>query len=279
VQPPAPPPDDGLAKQMPGSSRSYTVKQARDNSNPPDWYPDEHPPIPKVAANGAKDVRACSTCHLANGFGHPESANLAGLHPAYFVRQMEDYKNGKRKGMSESMTTFAKAISPEDLQAAAAYFASIKPGRWTRVVETDTVPKTYIGSGNMRFVWPGGADEPIGQRIIEVPEDVMRAELRDSHSGFVAYVPKGSVAKGEALVKQGGGKTIACGICHGPDLRGLGEVPRIAGGSAIYTVRQLFIMQTGERTNDHALLMQAVVKNLSLEDMLNIGAYVATLEP
>jgi cytochrome c553 len=148
------------------------------------------------------------------------------------------------------------------------------------VVETDTVPKTYIGSGNMRFVWPGGADEPIGQRIIEVPEDVARAELRDSHSGFVAYVPKGSVAKGEALVKQGGGgKTIACGICHGPDLRGLGEVPRIAGGSAIYTVRQLFIMQTGERTNDHALLMQAVVKNLSLEDMLNIGAYVATLEP
>jgi len=278
VRPPAPP-DDGKPKQMPGSTRSYTQAQIRDNSNPPDWYPDEHPPMPDVVARGAKDVRACSTCHLSNGFGHPESANLAGLPPAYFIRQIEDYRSGKRKGTSDSMTTFSRAMSDADAKAAADYFAAIKPGRWTRVVETEMVPQTYVGNGNMRFVLPGGSDEPIGQRIIEVPEDAARAEARDAHSGFVAYVPKGSVAKGEALVKRGGGKTIPCGSCHGQDLRGQGENPRIAGVSAIYTVRQLFAMKHGERDNPQAQLMQPVVKNLDIEDMLNIAAYAASLEP
>lgn len=271
--------DDGKPKQMPGSSRSYTQTQIRDNNNPPDWYPDEHPPMPEVVAHGAKDVRACSTCHLANGFGHPESANVSGLPVSYFIRQIEDYRSGKRKGMSDSMTNFSRAMSDADVKAAAEYFAAIKPGRWTRVVETEMVPQTYVGNGNMRFVLPGGTDEPIGQRIIEVPEDVMRAESRDSHSGFIAYVPKGSIAKGEALVKQGGGKTVPCAACHGPTLQGLGEVPRLAGASAIYTVRQLFAMKHGERDNAQAQLMQPVVKNLEVEDMLNIGAYVASLEP
>src|SRR4249920_2709222 len=69
VRPPAVP-DDGQPKQMPGSSRSFTQAQIRDNSNPPDWHPAEHPPMPDVVAHGSKDVRACATCHLPNGFGH-----------------------------------------------------------------------------------------------------------------------------------------------------------------------------------------------------------------
>jgi cytochrome c553 len=278
VLPPAPP-DDGKPKQMPGSSRSYTLKEISDNTNPPDWYPDEHPPMPEVVAHGAKDVRACSTCHLPNGLGHPESANLAGLPAAYFERQMADFKSGKRKGNSDSMTNFAKAISDADLKEASAYFAALKPVRWTRVVETDTVPQTFVGKGNMRFVLPGGAPEPLGQRIIEVPEDAVRADARDGHSGFVAYVPKGSLAKGEALVKQGGGKTIPCASCHGSDLRGQGEAPRIAGRSTIYVVRQLWQIQQGGRDNELSQTMQPAAKNLDVDDMIAIAAYVAAQEP
>jgi cytochrome c553 len=279
VLPPAPP-DDGQPKQMPGSSKSYTQKEIGDNNNPPDWYPDEHPPMPNVVAHGAKDVRACSTCHLPNGLGHPESANLTGLPAAYFERQMADFKSGKRKGNSDSMTNFAKAISDSDLKEAAAYFASLKPVRWTKVVETDSVPQTFVGKGNMRFLLPAGVSEPIGQRIIEVPDDAIRVEARDGHSGFTAYVPKGSLAKGEALVRQGGGgKTVACIACHGPALRGLGEIPPIAGRSAIYVVRQLFQMQNGTRDNEQAQLMQAAVKNLDMDDMIAIAAYVAAQEP
>jgi cytochrome c553 len=278
VLPPAPV-DDGKPKQMPGSSRSYTQKEIGDNNNPPDWYPDEHPPMPNVVAHGAKDVRACSTCHLPNGLGHPESANLTGLPAAYFERQMADFKSGKRKGNSDSMTNFAKAISDTDAKEAAAYFAAIKAVPWTKVVETDTVPQTFVGRGNMRFETPGGTSEPIGQRIIEVPEDAVRVEARDGHSGFIAYVPKGSVAKGEALVKTGGGKTVPCDSCHGPDLRGLGEAPPIAGRSSIYVVRQLWQIQQGGRDNELSQTMQPAVKNLSVDDMIAIAAYVTVQKP
>ena len=274
------PPDDGKPKTMPGSKASFTQAQVNDATNPPDWYPDEHPPMPEVVGHGRKEVRACATCHLPNGLGHPESANLAGLPAAYIERQLQDFKDGKRKG-SDTMTGFAKAITPEETKAAAAYFASLKPVRWTHVVETDTVPQTYVGKGNMRFVRPGGAaSEPLAGRIIELPEDPVRAEARDGHSGFVANVPKGSLAKGEALAKQGGGgKTIACAICHGADLRGLGEVPRIAGRSAIYLVRQLALIQSGERNSEQTALMQAVVKQLSMDDMVALAAYVASQTP
>jgi cytochrome c553 len=278
VQPPAPP-DDGKPKTMPGSKASFTQAQINDTTNPPDWYPDEHPPMPEVVGHGRKEVRACATCHLPNGLGHPESANLAGLPAAYIERQMEDFKSGKRKG-SDTMAGFAKAITPEELKQAAAYFASLKATPWTRVTETDSVPQTYVGKGNMRFVLPGGAAaEPIAGRIIELPTDAVRAEARDGHSGFVANVPKGSLAKGEALARQGGGKTIACAICHGADLRGLGEVPRIAGRSAIYLVRQLALIQDGTRNSEQTALMQAVVKQLSLDDMVALAAYVAAQEP
>jgi cytochrome c553 len=278
VLPPAPP-DDGKPRQMPGSSRSYTQKEIADIADPPDWYPDEHPPMPNLVAHGSKEVRACATCHLPNGLGHPESANLAGLPVGYFERQMADFKSGKRKAYSESMISYAKAISDADLKEASAYFAALKPLRWTRVVETDTVPQTFVAKGGIRLVLPEGTSEPIGQRIIELPEDAARADARDGHSGFVAYVPKGSLAKGEALVKQGGGKTIPCGACHGQDLRGAGDAPRIAGFSTIYLVRQLYQMQNGSRANDQAQMMLPAVKNIDVDDMIAIAAYVAAQEP
>jgi cytochrome c553 len=102
---------------------------------------------------------------------------------------------------------------------------------------------------------------------------------RDPISGFVAYVPKGSVAKGEALVTTGGGKTIRCGICHGPTLQGLGDVPAIAGRHPNYIVRQLWNIQNGERAGTSVALMKAVVEKLDNDDMLAIATYVASRAP
>ena len=57
----------------------------------------------------------------------------------------------------------------------------------------------------------GDEKEPLGQRIIEVPVNAEATEvLRDPHSGFIAYVPVGSLKKGEALAK-----TKQCALCHG----------------------------------------------------------------
>jgi cytochrome c553 len=191
---------------------------------------------------------------------------------------MIDYKSGARKG-SGSMTTIAMAISEDDVHAAADYFASLKPRPWIRVVETDTVPKTYVGQGNKRLRLPGGATEPIGNRIIEIPEDEQDVLNRDPRSGFVALVPKGSIAKGQAIVTTGADKTVPCAICHGPTLKGLGDVPPIAGRQANYVVRQLFSIQDGSRGGVSSALMQQVVERLTLDDMLAIAAYTASRQP
>jgi cytochrome c553 len=283
--PPTPKPeplDNVVLKQMPGSAKQFTQAQIDDQFNPPDWYPDEHPPMPQIVAHGTKPaVQACARCHLPTGAGHPESSGLAGLPASYIVRQMAAFRNGERKGIrATNMIAFAKAIADDDVREAAAYYAALKPGAWTRVVETDTVAKSFVGAGAMRFALPDGGSEPIGSRIIELPEDAMRAASRDAHSGFVAYVPPGSIARGEALVMAGGaGKTIPCTICHGPALKGLGEVPGITGRSPIYVVRALNDMQTGNRAGSLVELMKAVVAKLGIDDMIAIAAYLGAREP
>ena len=121
---------------------------------------------------------------------------------------------------------------------------------------------------------------PIGQRIVEIPENLERTELRDDSSGFVAYVPVGSIKKGQTLVKTGGGgKTVQCGVCHGDDLKGLGPIPGIAGRSPSYIARQLYDMQTGARNGAWAPLMKAAVAKLTPEDLVSISAYAASLAP
>jgi cytochrome c553 len=192
---------------------------------------------------------------------------------------MADYKSGGRTG-SGMMIAIAKAITDGEVRTAADYFAALKPRPWIRVVETDTVPKTYVGPGNKRLRLPGGGTQPIGNRIVEIPEDEAVVLNRDPRSGFIAFVPKGSVAKGEALVTTGGGgKTIPCAICHGPTLRGIAEVPPIAGRQANYIVRQLFSFQDGSRSGSWSPLMRGAVANLTVDDMLDIAAYTASREP
>ena len=142
------------------------------------------------------------------------------------------------------------------------------------------VPKSYVGEGNMRFVSAGNDKEPIGKRIIEVPQDEERAKARDPKSPFVAYVPKGSLKAGEKLAKTGGdGKTIQCAVCHGADYKGIGNVPGIAGRSPIYIFRQLNDLQHGTRKGNAVALMQPVVQKLSQDDMIALAAYMGSQTP
>ncbi|HEX4642891.1 MAG TPA: c-type cytochrome [Candidatus Acidoferrales bacterium] len=265
--------------RVPGSSKSYTQEQIDDLANPPDWFPDEHAPMPKVVAHGnGGSSLGCASCHLGSGLGHPESANLAGVSAEYIERQLADFKAGRRMG--EAMNDMTKDLSDEDARYAAEWFASLQPKVWNSVVETDRVPKTFINIHLMRMPLPGGGDEPIGNRIIELPRDISGAESRDPHSGFIAYVPKGSLAKGKELVTTGGGgKTIQCAICHGPSLNGLGEVPPIAGHSPLYLFRQLYYFKDGSRHGSMGALMKGVVAKMTQDDMVAVAAYVGSLKP
>jgi cytochrome c553 len=270
--------DDGLPKHIPGSTKAYTMAQINNYFDTPDWFPNEHAPWPKVVQYGKKPVIACAFCHLGSGLGHPESANIAGLPANYMIRQMADFKSGARKD-SEPMNAFAKALPDEDVRLSCELFASLKPAVFYKVVEATMVPKSYLDSEFMRLPRPGGAMEPLGNRIITLPQDPERIEKLDPHEGFIAYVPPGSIKKGEALVKTGGGKTIACDVCHGPGLRGLAEIPRIAGLHPIYIVRQLNKFQDGRNNGVWAQLMKGPVAKLNDDDILSIAAYLGTLAP
>jgi len=283
VAPPAgPPPDNTVQKTLPGSTKSYTAAQINDRFGPPDWYPEDHPAMPEVVAQGKKpNALACDLCHLTNGAGHPESAGVSGLPVAYILRQMEEFKSGARKGMrAPIMAQIAKALTDEETKAAAEYFASIKFPQFYKVIETDMAPKSYVGAGAMRFAAKEGGTEPISNRIIEIPADEERTEARDPRANHIAYVPTGSLQKGEMIVTTGaGGKTITCAICHGAELKGLGEVPAIVGRSPEYIYRQLNDIKIGARTGAWVPLMKAVVANLTDEDMVAISAYLVSKAP
>jgi len=286
--PATPPAPDPSVKHLSGSTGSFTRAQISDRFGPADWYPSDHPTMPDVVAHGKKpDVFACSLCHYPNGKGRPENAGVSDLPVDYFIQQMNDFRSGVRKSAeprkanTNTMITIAKGMTEDEIKAAAEYFGSMKWSPWIKVVETNMVPKTRIGGG-MFLTLEGGEKEkePIGQRIIETPENVEGTEiLRDDHSGFFAYVPVGSLKKGEALVTTGAGKTTKCGVCHGEDLKGLGPVPGIAGRSPSYLMRQMFDMQQGARHGVWSGLMKPVLSDLTEADMLAISAYAASRKP
>ena len=288
-------------RRVDGSSATYTLVDIRDGHNVIDWFPGDHPsPMPDIIAHGPKKLqgtaRGCGSCHLPNGKGRPENAQPGGLPYAYIVRQLQDFRLGFRrsadwrKANTPTMTNLAMSMSDEEIREAAAYFSQVKWNtRWVRVVETEFVPKTRI-QGQLFISTESERTEPIAGRIIEVPADNVQAEeLRNPHSGFVAYAPIGSIARGRELVTTGGsmiigdqivqGKTTACAGCHGKDLMGKDDVPPLANRSPSYLARQLYDFQQGTRNGAQAPLMRQVVANLTHDDMVAITAYLASLGP
>lgn len=286
-RPAAPIRDDGIKHALPGTDRTFTLSEVQGDYGPADWYPQDHPSMPSIVAVGRSTdgVRACGLCHYPNGKGKPENASPAGFTVGYLRQQLEDFRTGARasadtrKANTNEMIAIAKALTAEEMTAATEYFASMPWTKWVRVVETDTAPRTRQTLNGL-FI-PIEGTEPLGRRIIEVPENPEQTDrFRNPRSGFVAYAPRGSMARGETLVMQGGGgRTVACFMCHGLDLRGSADVPGIAGRLTSYTVRQLYDMQQGTRRGRFSYLMLPVVANLNEDDMIAVAAYLASREP
>ena len=104
----------------------------------------------------------------------------------YIEEQLNDFKNGRRHSSVPDMAAtlmikVADAVSPEDAKAAAEYFASVKLTKWIHVKESATAPKVH----STNWMWvpdEGNATEPIGERVVEVPENTERVEMRDTSS-------------------------------------------------------------------------------------------------
>jgi cytochrome c553 len=274
---PAPPAaaEDNTPRTIPGSTVQYTAKQIEDSHIAKDWFPNTHPAMPAIVAGAeGAPIQACAACHLPTGMGHPESASIAGLPANYTARAIAAMANGSRVPIG-SMARIAKALSPSEIQQSAAYFAALKPVSWVHVVESATAPQTYT-IGTERLPLPDASPEPLGHRIIELPQNVAAFHEHDPRSGFIAYVPVGSIAAGRALV-QGGSGTMTCAICHGTGLRGSGETPRLVAGGPTYLYRQLWDFKHGTRNDAAAAPMKAVVQHLTDDQMIGIAAYLGSL--
>jgi len=287
VNPPSTPsrPYDNNPRHAPGSNATFTTAQTKDLSFVPDWHPTDHPEMPDLVLHGKKpDLYPCGYCHLPNGLGRPENASLAGLPASYIIRQLADFKDGIRKSSeptflpTRNMTDREWKASDQEIATAAEYFSKLERKPWIRVVETSTVPATHVANWMLVADNPA-ATEPIGQRIIEIPENLERTELRDDTSGFIAYVPEGSIKRGKLLAGGGDGKAQPCGKCHGPGLRGSGNVPPISGRSPSYIVRQLYDIQSGARHGVLAQQMRKQVQKLNIDDMIALAAFVSSLKP
>ncbi len=276
-------PDDGSIRRVPDSAAGFTLTQVRDLFAAPDWHPEDHPPLPSIVASGRKpDVFACGVCHRADGAGGAENASLFGQPAEYIIQQTTEFKNGLRNNSTSRVATdlmikLSKAVRDDELKEAAAYFAAINPRPNIRVAETELVPTTRVRD---LFLAPidGVEKEPIGQRVIEIPENVEHFVSRDSRVHFIAYVPPGSIEKGRALAASSD-LQVQCAACHGPDLKGTSAAPAIAGRSPTYMFRQLYDFKSGTRKGANSGPMRSVVEKLGTDDMVALVAYSASLAP
>jgi len=72
---------------------------------------------------------------------------------------------------------------------------------------------------------------------------------------------------------------VICSQCHLANLKGTDIIPPIAGRSPTYLLRQMLAFRNGLRVNEASQQMNAVVEKLTLEEMIDIVAYVSSLPP
>lgn len=267
---------------LPGSAVQATRATFTRGDDVLDWYPQDHPATPPGVLRALPGrPMACGYCHLPNGLGRPENASLAGLNADYIVAQAKAIMGGTRGSADPAfvphlrMREAVKGLSDAELQAVASYFAGLPRKSTTKVVEGDTIPRAAL-AGFVFQLAVGSGEEPLGHRIVEGPDDFERFELRDPRMTYTAYVPAGSIAKGQQLAEQWGEfGGYACATCHGEGYRGSAIAPPLAGRSPTYIVRQLVNFRSGARHGGGADQMAPVAATMTDDDAIALAAFMA----
>jgi cytochrome c553 len=99
--------------------------------------PPKAAPKPDLAKGQAIATQVCLACHTADGSrGSPANPILGGQHPEYLVKQLIEFKSGKRK--NAVMQGFAATLSEDDMRNVAFFYAS-KPAKPGFAKNKDTV--------------------------------------------------------------------------------------------------------------------------------------------
>ncbi|HHJ11731.1 MAG TPA: cytochrome c4 [Chromatiales bacterium] len=143
-------------------------------------------------ARGKQLSATCAACHGGDGNSfNPEWPKLAGQHASYIVKQLADFKEGRRK--NATMAPMAAPLSAQDREDLAAYFASqaTKPGTadeklvergrliYMGGVPADGVPACAACHG------PDGAGNPAAKfpKLASQHAKYVEIQLKDFRSG------------------------------------------------------------------------------------------------
>jgi len=211
----------------------------------------------QLALNGRGNIPACVPCHGLQGQGNAgiASPRLAGLHPDYIKKQLEDYARN--------------------------------PLRTRAVVEPIArdyikTPRTY---GDLTVFTPGTRYDPKMNSLAKLlsAEDRHNLAIYYSNLAFVAN-PKAydfeTLERGEDLALRGKPEygLPSCNSCHGPKGQGFRAIfPPLAGQPVTYIIAQINKWQTGKRDNDHLALMRNIADQLTDGDKVNVAAYYDNL--
>jgi cytochrome c553 len=180
------------------------------------------------------------------------------------------------------MVRISKALTDQEIDESAKYFAAQKQRRRTFVIESLRIPRAERAAW---LYYEHGGTEDLEGRLIEVTQDLVRHERRDDRMDYIAYVPPGAIGRGKRLVSTGKSvkddavRTVICSQCHLANLKGNALIPPIAGRSPTYLLRQMLAFRNGLRENQHSVQMNPVVEKLTLDEMIDIAAYLGSLAP
>ena len=136
---------------------------------------------------GATLALNCTMCHGAQGMSASNAPNLAGQYPEVVIKQLLDYRSGKRT--STIMEGLAKALSERDITDLAAYYASLVKARTAPTTYDESLPALVRVGAPLRNIAPcvschGGIDQKLGAPWIEgMPKDYLVDQLKAFRAG------------------------------------------------------------------------------------------------
>ncbi|MEO7762627.1 MAG: c-type cytochrome [Casimicrobiaceae bacterium] len=140
-----------------------------------------------AVGRGATLALNCTMCHGARGISLSDSPNLAGQYPEVVIKQLHDYRNGKRS--SPIMEALGSTLADRDILDLAAYFASLPKSRTAPTTYDETLPALVRVGDPMRNIAPcischGGVDQKLGAPWLEgMPKEYLIAQLQAFRSG------------------------------------------------------------------------------------------------
>lgn len=198
----------------------------------------------------------CSACHGYNGVSiAPTFPILAGQNAEYITTELKYFHN---------LTQDDRSVTGESWVAQ--WIINITGMR--KEYRYEDAPRNEPRAWDFMKGVAKALDEPTIQALGDYYSKQPAPPGRPADSG--------DAAKGKALYLEGDADRglIACQSCHGPEGKGQGPIPRLAGQHADYVKLQLKYIQSGVRNVEQ---MQALITNLTDADFENLAAYVQSL--